>query len=160
MNKNLKYLIFFLIGIIIYNIVNHSQRFSIGGPYTPMNFYWESGDITDTRGGVINGFTMHRANNQQQLYNLGMGKISYRRLLELQREAKEQGILITFGENDATTGMPPHVYIVAVEDLGHAGQVGGLTNAQLEWLIYNPYLSFVPQPAIAQIYTGGNCAVM
>jgi len=32
MNNILKYLIFFLIGTIIYNIVNHSQGFSIGGP--------------------------------------------------------------------------------------------------------------------------------
>ena len=32
MNNILKYLIFFLIGTIIYNIVNHSQGFSIGIP--------------------------------------------------------------------------------------------------------------------------------
>ena len=60
MKNILKYLIFFLIGYIIYNIVNQSQRFSIGVPVTDLlpdqkKALAEDMDGTDWRLVLVNG---------------------------------------------------------------------------------------------------------
>ena len=159
MNKIFKYLIFFLIGILIYNIVNQSQRFSIGAnPVYEIKFKTISWGTNPTgssieRDPLITPRTLRGDGFSLRWPPEGLSREDLINLLEV---AFALAINITFDGEDITITVnrlaaEPHEQF----DRHHPfGEERPFTQTQLIWLFTNIGLHRIATQ------TGGGCAVM